>query len=93
MKTEQKAEIELQSHFAVVELPDNTVEFELRCKVYENGKLIKVSRMFDIAAVREAFRKAEDGYIDDDDRFVLTDKGEQFLDEMRNAYGDTPSGN
>lgn len=89
MKTEQ---VELQSHFAVVELPDNTVEFELRCKVYESGKLIKVSRTFDMSAIQEAFRKAKDGYIDDDDRFVITEEGERWLEEMRRQYVGKASG-
>lgn len=92
MKKNGHEEVELRSHFAVVELPDNTVEFELRCKVYDGGKLIQVRRMFDMAAVQEAFRKARDGYIDDDDRFVITEEGERFLEEMRKEYGGETSG-
>jgi len=85
-------EIELTSHWAVIEIPENAVEIKLECKVYENGGIINVGRTLGIAEVREAFRKADDGYIDDDDRFVLTEEGDRLLDEMRNAYGNTQPG-
>ena len=33
------------------------------------------------------FRKADEGYIDDDDTFVITDKGRAFLEELESRRG------
>jgi len=74
--------IELINHRAMVELPEDSVEVELCAKVYHDGELINVSKKLSINDLREAFRKADDGYIDDDDRFVLTEKGIQWLEEQ-----------
>lgn len=74
--------VELASHRAMIELPEHSVEIELNCKVFEDGKIIGVSRTLGMDEIREAFRKADDGYIDDEDRFVLTEKGRQWLEEM-----------
>ena len=75
-------EVELQEHRAMIYIPENAVEVVLSVKVYHDGELINVSRTIGISEIREAFRKADDGYIDDDDRFVLTDKGKEYLERM-----------
>lgn len=78
---DDKEEIELVSHRAMLEVPNNAVEARMLIKVFQDGELIEVSRTLDMDEIREAFRKADDGYIDDDDRFVLTDKGIAWLEE------------
>lgn len=80
---EEDAEVvELIQHRAMVEMPENAVEITIDAKVYHDGELISVKRKMDMSEIREAFQKADDGYIDDDDRFVLTDKGMAFFDEQ-----------
>lgn len=79
---ESPGEVMLDRHRAMVELPENAVEVEMKCKVYHDGELISVSKVMDLSGLREAFRKADDGYIDEDDRFELTDKGRELLKEM-----------
>lgn len=74
-------EVEIMEHRAMVTMPENAVEVEIRAKVFENGELIDVSKKLSMQELREAFRKADDGYIDDDDVFVLTDKGRAHIDE------------
>lgn len=74
--------IELLNHRAMVELPEHAVEVQMDIKVFENGELFSVVRSMDMEEIRTAFRKADDGYIDDDDRFVLTDKGRAYLEEI-----------
>lgn len=76
--------IELMQHRAMVEMPEDAVEVTLSAKVYHNGELINVERVLTMNDIRTAFRKADDGYIDDDDRFVLTEKGMQWLEEQEN---------
>ena len=35
--------------------------------------------------IEMAFQKADDGYIDDNDRFEITEKGKAWLDELRKS--------
>ena len=80
---EEDAEVvEIIQHRAMVEMPENAVEITIDAKVYHDGELISVKRKMDMSEIREAFQKADDGYIDDDDTFVLTDKGRAFFDEQ-----------
>ena len=76
-------EIALLNHRAMIEIPENTVALVLNAKVFHNGELIDVERVFSLAEIREMFRKADDGYIDDDDRFMITDKGLAWLEEHK----------
>ena len=79
---EVKNEISLLEHRAILfGFPEHAVEIEIQAKVFENGELLNVTRKMDMDEIREAFRKADDGYIDDDDRFVITDKGIAYLEE------------
>lgn len=73
--------VELMNHRAIVEFPENTVEAQLHFKVFHNGELIRVGRTLSMDEVRTAFRKADDGYIDDDDVFTITEKGLKWLEE------------
>ena len=79
---EVENEISLLEHRAILfGFPEHAVEVEIQAKVFENGKLMNVTKKMDMDEIREAFRKADDGYIDDDDRFVITDKGIAYLEE------------
>ena len=82
MGSEERETIELQNHRAMIELPEDTVSLMLTAKVYHEGELVTVGMGYSISEIREMFRKADDGYIDDDDRFVLTDRGKAFLEEI-----------
>lgn len=75
--------IELEEKWAVISIPKDTVEIELNIKVFYNGELVKVGTVMGLDDVRTALRKAEEGYIDEDDRFVSTDNGKAYLDSLR----------
>ena len=77
--------VELMNHRAMIELPENAVEVTVNAKVYHDGKLISVGRTMDMEEIRTAFRKADDGYIDDNDRFEITEKGKAWLDELKKS--------
>lgn len=81
------AEIELTQDHAVISLPVDAVEAVLTVKVYHNGEIITVQQEMSLTDIRTAFKKAEDGYIDGDDRFVLTDKGLEWLRQMEADNG------
>lgn len=77
--------VELDEHRAMIYLPENAVEVKVEAKVYHEGGLIDASKKMTLEDIREAFRKADDGYIDDDDEFYLTDKGRALLEEYKNS--------
>lgn len=74
-------EIKLKEHRAMVTLPENSVCVEMNCRVFHDGEIINVSKTLSMEDVRTAFQKADDGYMDDDDRFTLTEKGLKWLEE------------
>ena len=79
--------IEIQSARAMIEVPENCVELTMNCTVYLDGKLQVVQRTLSMKEIQTAIQKAEDGYIDEDDRFFLTEKGEDWLN-WREELGD-----
>ena len=83
MEHEAGEEIELEQHRVMIYIPENTIDMTVQCRVYLDGDVQEVSRTLTMAEVREAMRKADEGYIDDEDTFHLTDKGIAFLEEMR----------
>ena len=87
---DDKDYIELQEHRAIICLPENTVELTITAKVFENGELQTVSAKYGMSQVREMFEKADKGYIDDDDQFVITEKGLEWLEELNRERDDRP---
>lgn len=79
-------DVELEEHRAMVCMPENTVEATIECRVFHDGELISVCKKLSMSDVRSAFKKADDGYIDDDDTFELTDKGKAFLNEINKMH-------
>ena len=73
--------IELTNHRAMIEIRENSVEVQI-IKVYVDGEIKKVSATLDQKMIRESFRKADDGYFDEDDRFVITENGLRYLEEL-----------
>lgn len=73
--------IELMEHRAIVNVPEDAIEIELNCKVFHNGEIVNVGKVMKLSDIREAFRKADNGYIDDDDRYMITEKGLKWLEE------------
>ena len=74
--------VELTEHRAIIGLPEDAVSVEIRATVYKDNELVNVTRVLSMSDLRMAFQKADEGYIDDDDRFVLTDRGRAYLEEI-----------
>ena len=82
MEEEQKM-IEVHEARAMLYIPEDAVEIELSAKLYQKGgDIVSVSKTLDMHEIQEAIRKAEDGYIDEDDIFELTDNGREYLDSL-----------
>ena len=80
--------IRLDEDFIVLTIPKNTIELRMLLQVYVDHTLVPVTKDMDMFEIREAFKKAEDGYIDEDDEFVLSDEAKAYLDRIGdNKYG------
>ena len=73
-------EMELNEVRAMVYVPEDAVECIMSCKVFVDGELYTAEKKLTMRDRREAIRKAEDGYIDEDDVFTLTDKGREWFE-------------
>jgi len=82
MADEKEEYLELDQNFAVIDLPVNAVEVELIVKIYHNGEIRKVGRTLTIEEIREAFQKADDGYIDPDALFYVTNMQDEECDHL-----------
>ena len=74
--------IELTNHRAMIEIPENSVEVNMHIKVYVDGVIREVAAVLDQEMIRTAFQKADHGYIDEEDRFTITDAGLKYLEEL-----------
>ena len=79
------SEVELEERRAIIYLPENSVEATFLLKVYdsEKGDLIEVKKTLGLSDLRRAFEDAEYNYIEDDDKFVLTEKGREYAEELK----------
>lgn len=71
--------VELTDIRAMITLPENCVEAEITCSVYLDGKIQKVTKTLSMQEVRKAFDDAEKNYMEEDDVFVLTEKGKALV--------------
>lgn len=79
---EENIPMELTELRAMVYLPENSVEVEINATIYNDGKLVKVGKTLKMSEIQLAFRDAEENYISDDDKFVVTEKGLEWLNEL-----------
>ena len=75
-------EVLLEERWAVIGLPNNAVHVEMNVDLYEDGEIKKATKELDTEDIRRAFGRADDGYIDEDDRFVFTEKGIEYLNSL-----------
>lgn len=82
-QVEQVQEIEIDQDRAMLYIPHNALEGTLEFKIYLNGEIRTVRTTLNQDELNEAVRKADEGYIDEDDRFVLTDTGREHLEYLK----------
>ena len=77
-------ELNLDEVRSIIYIPTNSVEIELVCKVYDPEKrnLVTVSKVLGLSDVQRAIDDAEYNYIEDEDKFVLTDIGVKYAEEL-----------
>lgn len=82
MDKNDKKIIELAQKRAMIYLPEDAVEIEIIATLYKNGTITKVTSMISNAKIQKAFQDANDNYIEDDDSFYITERGEDFYREL-----------
>lgn len=82
----EKEEIELTSVRSMIYIPEHTLELTIDAKVWKDGQVIHVSKTLGMDEVQKAVQDAEQNYIEDDDRFTLTEKGKKYLDDLENGF-------
>lgn len=78
-------EIELQEVRAMIYLPEHTLEMTLDCKVWDGKDVVQVSKKLTMDEVQKAVQDAEENYAEDDDRYVITEKGRRYLEELEHG--------
>lgn len=81
-KNKQPETMEVHEDRAMIYLPSDAVQVEIIAKICtEDNRLINVSKILNVREIMDAFMDARDNYIEDDDEFVLTAKGKQYVKE------------
>ena len=79
---QEKTEIALTDQFMVLAVPERTLEVVITAKVWNDGKVIEVSKTMPYEEVRDAFKDAERNYIPEDAIFALTDLGKEYAGRL-----------
>ena len=66
--------IELETDWAVIELPVETIGVKMEIMAYHDGEIVIVNNRMGLKDIRTAFDKAEE------DVFFLTEKGKEYAD-------------
>lgn len=82
-QAETTQEIDISQDRAMLYIPHNALEGTPTFKIYLDGEIKTVRTTLTQDELMEAVQKAEEGYIDPDDRFVLTEYGRELAEELR----------
>ena len=74
--------VELDELPIVLWLPECTVEAQIEAKIYHNGKVQTATKKLNMNEVRDGFKDAEENYFDPNAKYVLTEKGKEWLDSL-----------
>lgn len=82
-KKKKKKYIEADESRAMVFLPDNAYKIRIEASLVVDDEIIVAYKELDRSEIEKTFRDAEENYMEDDDKFVLTEKGIEYLDRMQ----------
>ena len=78
-----REEITVSESRAIIYIPDNAVDAELTFKIYVDGELVSATKTMDMKDIRDAIDDAAKNYFSDDDIFVITEKGRQYVNDLK----------
>ena len=81
-KEDKSNYIEVEEARAMVYLPVDAYEVRIEVSIVQDGKLQNALKILKRSDLERAFKDAEENYIDDEDRFVLTEKGRKYVEGL-----------
>ena len=81
-KEDKSNYIEVEQARAMVYLPVDAYEVRIEVSIVQDGKLQNAFITLGRSELERAFKDAEENYIDDEDRFVLTKKGREYVERL-----------
>ena len=75
--------VEFTTEYAVFEIPIHTLSIDMNLKVFDGEKIIECTRSYSMDDVRAAVSDAEENYIPEDATWTLTEKGREYLEELK----------
>ena len=78
--------LDLEQEFIVLAIPRETVDLEIRAKVYRHGELLDVRKQFDLIEIQDAVNEAQQGYTPSDAVFSIAPVGREKMEELLERY-------
>ena len=72
----------LKTHDIIIDIPDNTIEFTIVAKIYENEEIVEAENTFNLEAIKEAERTFEKCCNGEYPQYQVTEKGKLWLEEL-----------
>lgn len=90
-KNSQYNGIEVYEDRAMIYIPKDAVQIEIVAKLYDEEKdgIVTVSKTIDTQEIKKALKDAEDNYIDPEEKYVLTEKGLEYLEMLERSMKGT----
>lgn len=82
-KKKKKKYIEPDESRAMVFLPDNAYKIRIEASIVIDDEIVVAYKELDRSEIEKAFRDAEENYTEDDDKFVITEKGIEYLNQIQ----------
>ena len=86
-KKKDKKYIEVTASRAIIYLPDDAYEVRIEASIVIDGKVRNAHTILSRSEIEKAFKDADENYIEYDDRFILTEKSLELLNEQRTGGG------
>ena len=68
----------------IVSIPTNTIEMTVKLKMYENGEMFYAKQVFDLNDIKHAEDLFEQCCEGEYPTYTLTEKGEKYVERLRN---------
>lgn len=86
MEELNKKFLDLEQEFIVLAIPRETVDLEIRAKVYRRGELLDVRRQLNLIEIQDAVNEAQQGYTPSDAVFSVAPVGREKMQDLLERY-------
>lgn len=86
MEESDKKFMDLEQEFIVLAVPRETVNLEIRARIYRHGELLDVRKQLDLIEIQDAIKEAQEGYTPSDAVFAITPVGREKMQDLLERY-------